>query len=219
MRSHACCIARRLCTGAALVMASLAALGLGTGRSQQVAGTASGRTDVKAPPSRPDAASPARSPAAKPPPLEMDEDEPLLLDSPARSIEPTKGEKAADNSSCLVCHANFRKEELASTHASHSVRCVSCHGPSVAHRNDEANIIPPDIMIAAEKLDASCGRCHAGHDVEPRAVVARFLEKSSGQMDLKNLVCTNCHGQHRLSVRTVRWDKRTGRLLSGSPKR
>jgi hypothetical protein len=148
-------------------------------------------------------------------PLEIDTAEPLRLVSVAHRTDPGMPRKSADNSSCLVCHANFREEELASAHESHGVGCASCHGPSTAHRNDEANIIPPDIMVPAEKLDASCTRCHGSHDVEPRAVVARFLERCASHVDLKSLVCTTCHGEHRLSVRTVRWDRKTGKLVSG----
>ncbi len=33
-------------------------------------------------------------------------------------------------------------------------------------------------------------------------------------MDGKMGVCTDCHGEHRLKVRTRRWDKETGKLVS-----
>lgn len=154
---------------------------------------------------------------SKPPPLEVDLDEPLRLDTPAKPA----GERAkhvADNSACFVCHANFRKEELAISHASRGVGCASCHGPSIKHRNDEANIIPPDLMFPVETVDSSCARCHEGHDVEPRLVVQRYLEKTPGHAGLKNLVCTSCHGEHRLAVRTVRWDRKTGKLVARSGK-
>ena len=49
-------------------------------------------------------------------------------------------------------------------------------------------------------------------------VVERFLEKTSGHTDLKSLVCTSCHGEHRLPVRTVRWDRKTGKLVARSVK-
>ena len=70
-------------------------------------------------------------------------------------------------------------------------------------------------MFPTEAIDASCARCHEGHDVEPRQVVERFLE-TSGRHDLKSLVCTSCHGEHRLAVRTVRWDRKTGKLVSAA---
>jgi formate-dependent nitrite reductase cytochrome c552 subunit len=76
------------------------------------------------------------------------------------------------------------------------------------------NITPPDLMFAVESIDSSCARCHEGHDVEPRAVVKRFLERSPTQTDPKSLVCTSCHGEHHLAVRPVRWDRKTGKLVS-----
>src|SRR4051812_1957955 len=83
-----------------------------------------------------------RAPASKPPPLELD-DAPLLLEpsKPAeRRVAGKTPKPAADNAACLVCHANFKKETLASAHEAHGVACTKCHGPSVAHRNDEANV-------------------------------------------------------------------------------
>jgi hypothetical protein len=159
-------------------------------------------------------------PAAKPPPLELDTDNPLLLEAPAKPTDhvEAKPRPTADNSACLVCHANFKKEELASSHATHGIACTKCHGPSIAHRNDEANIIPPDIMLTSSAIDASCAKCHDNHDVEPRAVIARFLEKCPRPTDVQSLVCTRCHGEHRLSVRTVRWDRRTGKLVARGKK-
>jgi hypothetical protein len=193
--------------GAALFLTFLIMLSVATGRSQQVGGDSKDKAASKAAPS-------VQAAPSKPPPLELDEGEPLRLDSPAKPASPATSKKIADNSSCLVCHANFRKEGLAATHAASAVSCASCHGPSIAHRNDEANIIPPDLMFPVESIDSSCARCHEGHDVEPRAVVQRFLERSPRQTDPKSLVCTSCHGEHHLAVRTVRWDRKTGKLVS-----
>ncbi len=203
--------------GAASLLCSVSLLGVAQVRSQQVPSTITSTSTSKAtgapvstPPGQP----------SKPPPLELDEDGPLHLDAPAptRPVPPGSAQKLADNTACLVCHANFRKENLAATHASHAVSCTSCHGPSIAHRNDEANVIPPDRMFAAGSIDGSCARCHDGHDVEPRAVVQRFLEKSSKSTDMKSIECTSCHGEHHLAVRTVRWDRKTGKLLAGGKK-
>ena len=192
--------------GAAFFVSSLILLGVATGRSQQ-----DGDQSKKPPAAQ---ATAVQAAPAKPPPLELDEDEPLRLDAAVKPASPAASKKRADNSACFVCHANMKKESLAATHASNSVGCASCHGPSTAHRNDEANIIPPDIMFAAESIDGSCARCHEGHDVEPRAVIRRFLQKSPKLNDAKILVCTTCHGEHRLPVRTVRWDRKTGKLVS-----
>ncbi len=194
-------------TAAAFFLTFLIVLGVATGRPQQAGGESRDKPAGKAAPS-------VQPGPSQPPPLELDEAEPLRLDSVIKPGPPATSKQTADNGACLVCHANFRKESLAATHASNAVGCSSCHGLSTAHRNDEANIIPPDHMFAVESIDSSCSRCHVGHDVEPRAVVKRFLEKSPTQTEMKSLVCTSCHGEHRMAVRTVRWDRKTGKLVA-----
>jgi hypothetical protein len=162
---------------------------------------------------------PPQAPAPKPPPLELDADAPLLLEARKPAERADAGKKSsADNAACLVCHANFKREALANTHAVHGIPCTKCHGPSVAHRNDEANVIPPDVMFATACIDSSCARCHDSHDVAPKAVIARFLERTSGKASPRPLACTSCHGEHQLSVRTVRWDRATGKVLAGAKK-
>ncbi len=46
-------------------------------------------------------------------------------------------------------------------------------------------------------------------------VIARLLERCPEKTNPAALVCTDCHGEHRLKVRTVVWDKETRKLLSG----
>ncbi len=199
---------RWLSTGAVFLLISVVLLGAVAGRPPQ--GSDKTKDSSGSKPAVPTVPS-------KPPPLEIDDAEPLRLDS-AETPASSASKAGADNSACFVCHANMKKESLAATHASNAVGCTSCHGKSIAHRNDEANVIPPDIMFAHESIDTSCSRCHEGHDVEPRAVIQRFLEKSPKLTDAKNLVCTTCHGEHHLPVRTIRWDRKSGKLVSsGKP--
>jgi len=128
------------------------------------------------------------------------------------------------NQACFVCHGNLREEPLVKTHAQGRVGCAECHGPSLAHRNDEDNTTPPDRMFFGARIDALCKKCHPRHDVSARRVVRRFFERRLAGRAPQVPACTDCHFQHRLSVRTVRWDKRTGKLLMessrgpGSPK-
>jgi len=161
-----------------------------------------------------------------PPPLVVDKDAPLLLDEPTQTQKAAaKMSKpgAADNAPCLVCHVNYKAEPLARQHAGQKIGCVKCHGDSFAHRNDENNTTPPEIMYPLEKIDKACKKCHPTHDVPPVKVIARWLARRSAKTDLKQIVCTDCHGQHRLKVRTVRWDKQTGKLIGrkkdGKPSR
>lgn len=151
-----------------------------------------------------------------PPPLVIDKDAPLLLDEPTEPDEASSAETAqasAHNSACFVCHANYQEERLASDHAKAGVGCVNCHGESYPHRNDENNTTPPDIMYPAERIDLSCHKCHATHDVPAAEVIALWLKCCPAKTDPKTIVCTNCHGGHRLKLRTVRWDKKTGKLI------
>ncbi len=155
-----------------------------------------------------------KSPGA-PPPLVVDKDAPLLLEAPATpeaTTTKTAARIVADNSPCFVCHLNYKGEPLARRHAGANVGCVKCHGESSAHRNDEDNVTPPEIMYPLDRIDRACRKCHTTHDVPAVAVIARWRERCATKTDPKQIVCTDCHGRHRLKVRTVRWDKKTGKL-------
>ncbi len=159
----------------------------------------------------------ASTDSSAPPPLVVDTSAPLLLDEPAEGQDDgtAKTRAAIENMACFVCHANYMNELLADTHARANIGCTNCHGPSMAHRNDENNTTPPQIMYAAEKIDLFCRACHTAHDIPPGKVVARWKERGLDKTkpDPDKLVCTDCHGQHRMRIRTVIWDKSTGRLL------
>ena len=61
------------------------------------------------------------------------------------------------NAGCYVCHMTFVHEELAATHFKAEVNCISCHGTSAAHANDEdIGATPPDIIIKGDQIDPSC---------------------------------------------------------------
>jgi len=153
-----------------------------------------------------------------PPPLVVDLESPLLLDEPEDGEPAAKTDKA-DNSACFVCHANYQEEPLANWHAEEKIACVDCHGDSFAHRNDENNTTPPDVMFPAAKIDKACSECHDMHDVAATEVIARLLERCPEKARSGQLVCTDCHGQHRLKLRTVVWDKATGKLLTGAQRK
>jgi len=148
------------------------------------------------------------------PPLVVDRNAPLLLDAPPEESpsEPTQG-PVADNTACYVCHSNYEKEEMVVVHAQADVGCIECHGECFAHRDDEDNVTPPDIMYARDMVEKACGECHEEHDVAATKVIVRWLERRAEEQDQSQVLCTDCHGQHRLPFRTVRWDKKTRRLL------
>jgi hypothetical protein len=149
--------------------------------------------------------------AGGPPPLRVDRSAPLLLNEPGGAKGPPPG-PVADNLACYCCHGNYKEEPFVQTHAKANVGCVKCHGASNAHRNDEHNITPPDVMFPPERIAEGCQPCHATHDVSAVKLIARWQEQCP-KTDPAKIVCTDCHGRHRLTSRKVRWDKKTGEQL------
>jgi hypothetical protein len=154
--------------------------------------------------------------AGGPPPLVVDSDAPLLLDEPTEQqqviADMTTG-AAVENTACFVCHANYKFEALASSHARANIGCAVCHGQSFEHKNDENNTTPPEKMYPADKIDSFCQGCHNSHDVPAGKVVALWTKRNPDKTDPSKIVCTDCHGDHRIKVRTIIWDKKTGKLL------
>jgi len=148
---------------------------------------------------------PVTEPPSKPEeePLLLLEDEPLLLledDSPAAS----SNGPAADNTRCFVCHANYLDEKIAVTHARVNIGCARCHGESDAHIADESwgsggNGTAPDIMYPKEKINPSCMHCHTKDKIDTPQHEPVFAASTDKK------VCTDCHGNHRLTVRRCTW--------------
>jgi formate-dependent nitrite reductase cytochrome c552 subunit len=132
-----------------------------------------------------------------------------LSEAPKKESKPL-----ADNSACYVCHGNYDGEELVLSHGKEDFGCVDCHGPSVDHRNDEANVTPPDLMYGLEDVDKLCRSCHSEHDAPAREIIERWRSRCPEKKNPNEIVCTDCHYQHRLSFRTVQWDKKTRKLIT-----
>ena len=122
---------------------------------------------------------------------------------------PTLRLRVKSNGQCHVCHMNYEEEKLAVTHVEEGVGCATCHGPSDAHCNDENNLTPPDVLYPRGQIDAACMKCHSRDKLAKRKEHAAALAGAAA--DRK--VCTDCHGEHRLARRTVRWDKVTRKVL------
>lgn len=129
------------------------------------------------------------------------------------------------NSFCMACHADFDEEELALDHEVFGIGCERCHGESLRHRSDEANITPPELMYAKERINPMCMMCHPRQDLRDtkdhlpilEAGLSTFEEAVPTGDDVQKY-CTDCHGHdHRMKVRTIRWDKATGALLAPEP--
>jgi len=152
-------------------------------------------------------------PAKGLPPLKVNRSSAPRLEDAKVEAPRKDGKPRADNTSCFVCHGNYQDEALAKVHAEADIGCIRCHGASVAHRNDEDHRTPPDIMYAPDGIDSACAKCHEGHDVPARKVVARWQQKCPAKTSAAQIVCTDCHGEHRMRFRTYWWDKKTREFM------
>ncbi len=158
-------------------------------------------------------------------PLRLSDEPPRLSDEPPLLLgddpsTPGPGPEAADNSRCHVCHLNFALEELAVVHARANIGCDDCHGDCDEHIADESWAsggpgTPPEIMFPPERIDPACRKCHHGHDAPAADVIGRWRERCPEKTRPDEIVCTDCHGRHRLKpeLRKAWWDKRTGKPI------
>jgi hypothetical protein len=139
----------------------------------------------------------------------------LLLTEATNAPPALVGTSGVDiNAACYVCHANFILDPFVQSHAQTNIGCVRCHGDSRDHVADEANLTPPEAMYWPSRIRVSCYGCHPVHKAPAHEVLARWAERCPQKTNATRVVCTDCHGFHRMDVRSVVWDKRTGRLLS-----
>lgn len=121
---------------------------------------------------------------------------------------------------CSACHYGFADENLARTHEKAGVGCERCHGESERHRSDEANVTPPEIMYPRDKINPTCMMCHPRHEIRHMPSHKMLLAGAktaldpASESDDHQTVCTTCHArEHRITVRTIRWNKATGERL------
>ena len=69
-------------------------------------------------------------------------------------------------------------------------------------------------MYAAADIDRACDKCHETHNAPARKVLARWQEKFPAKTNPGELVCTDCHGEHRLKFRSYWWDKKTREFVA-----
>ncbi|MHC4154067.1 MAG: cytochrome c3 family protein [Planctomycetota bacterium] len=110
--------------------------------------------------------------------------------------------RTSDNSECLICHMDFDSEELSVKHDEAGIGCISCHGASLAHGDDELNITSPDKLFGRAEIERFCKGCHRTH-VKGK-VYDDFVKqwhskrRPNGRMILDDSVCTDCHGNHAI---------------------
>jgi len=131
--------------------------------------------------------------------------------------EQAEEETFVANLFCSACHYAFSDEELALQHERAGIGCERCHGESERHRSDEDNITPPEIMYPKAKINPTCMMCHPRGKIKHVSYHASLLAGAETIFDKSNNKkkhCTDCHGrEHRINVRTIRWNKGTGELL------
>jgi hypothetical protein len=126
---------------------------------------------------------------------------------------------------CSACHYDFDEEELAFNHMLGGIGCERCHGESERHRSDEDNVTPPEIMYPKAKINPTCMMCHPRHEIdhvkdhEPMLAGAETIFdpeiEATSTAGGHPVYCTECHAKlHRMNVRTIRWNKATGELLT-----
>jgi len=80
--------------------------------------------------------------------------------------------------------------------------CTTCHGPSLAHGNDELNITTPDGLFGRTEINPFCKTCRPTH--KTGKVYHTFVKnwygkrRPNGRMILDDSVCTDCHGNHAI---------------------
>ena len=120
------------------------------------------------------------------------------------------------NPFCSACHYAFGDEKLAITHERAGIGCERCHGESERHRSDEDNVTPPEIMYPKERINPTCMMCHPRAEIKHVSHHQPLLDGAETIFDksTNQKYCTDCHAKdHRIKVRTVRWNKATGELL------
>ncbi|MHC4120430.1 MAG: multiheme c-type cytochrome [Planctomycetota bacterium] len=135
--------------------------------------------------------------------LLLDDEEPLLLLDDDEGAEEPNGPQA-DNSRCFVCHINYMDEDVAVVHARANIGCAGCHGESDEHIADESwasggNGTAPDTMFPRPNIVPFCMSCHPKDKIDTVQHEPLFA-------DMDKMVCTDCHGKHRITTaRKCKW--------------
>ncbi|NLX56566.1 MAG: hypothetical protein GXY58_15770 [Planctomycetaceae bacterium] len=163
-----------------------------------------------APAAQPESAKPAKPAKPETPAAPAQDPDRELLEQWQKNIAKWKEidpREEADNTFCYVCHANYDGEKLVTIHEPEGVGCETCHGRSDKHSQDEDSLVPPDVIFATANVAKFCTQCHAKRDLLDGDESHEKL--FAGELE-DDQTCTNCHDiNHKLKVRTRRWDKET----------
>ena len=169
------------------------------------------------------------------PPLVVDKDSPLLLDGPTKTEHPpTEAETqnatcfvchanyadeplaqwhAKANIACSDCHGESIAHKNDENHTTPPDTMYPANEIDGACRKCHANhdVQPAEVVrrwkvhLGDKKTDVLCKECHESHDIPAAAVVRKWQERTGQKKEAEQIVCTDCHGDHRLKMRSVRY--------------
>lgn len=94
-----------------------------------------------------------------------------------------------DPESCSMCHVDVEIEILKAKtkHMESGVDCITCHGLSIGHIQDEINEVKPYRVITKKTTNSFCHGCHDTSTSHDEKIISR-------------MACTNCHDAHATFV-------------------
>jgi len=95
---------------------------------------------------------------------------------------------------CTICHVDMADDLAGSKHEKAGIGCVTCHGHSKGHVEDENNEVKPDRLFARREIDRFCNGCHLA--TCPRAQTEERLP-----VGVNRKTCADCHGAHEVRIR------------------
>jgi uncharacterized protein with PIN domain len=99
-----------------------------------------------------------------------------------------------------MCPPKISSTTFDNTSEKEGIGCTYCHGQSLAHGDDESNIIKPDVLFGRAEIRDYCKKCHQVHRKGSKydAFVKEWHgeRRPSGRIVADDSACTDCHGKH-----------------------
>lgn len=114
----------------------------------------------------------------------------LALACVARPDPPPPPSLSATLGGCPICHIDVVEKRRGSKHERKGIGCITCHGTSQKHLEDENNEVKPDRAFAPADIDDFCAGCHLDTCPQSQAKQRRVPPKN----------CAACHGAHRARI-------------------